>query len=101
LALGINIEGEKELLSLWIAETESSKFWLFVFNDIKNRGVHDCFIACVDGVKGLPEAIKTVYPDTQIQLCIITNCVILSNTYRGKTARLSPGICGLFMVLLL
>ena len=71
LALGINLEGEKELLGLWLAETEGSKFWLSVFNEIKNRGVQDCFIACVDGLKGLPEAIEAVYPDTQVQLCIV------------------------------
>ena len=71
LALGINLEGEKELLGLWIAETEGSKFWLTVFNELKNRGVQDCFIACVDGLKGLPEAIETVYPHTQVQLCIV------------------------------
>ncbi len=71
LALGINLEGEKELLGLWIAETEGSKFWLSVFNEIKNRGVQDCFIACVDGLRGLPEAIETVFPATQVQLCIV------------------------------
>jgi transposase-like protein len=71
LALGINLEGEKELLGLWIAETEGSKFWLTVFNELKGRGVQDCFIACVDGLKGLPEAIETVYPHTQVQLCIV------------------------------
>jgi transposase-like protein len=71
LALGINLEGEKELLGLWIAETEGSKFWLSVFNELKTRGVQDCFIACVDGLKGLPEAIETVFPHTQVQLCIV------------------------------
>lgn len=71
LALGINLEGEKELLGLWIAETEGSKFWLSVFNEIKTRGVQDCFIACVDGLKGLPEAIEAVFPATQVQLCIV------------------------------
>ena len=71
LALGINLEGEKELLGLWLAETEGSKFWLTVFNELKSRGLQDCFIACVDGLKGLPEAIETVYPHTQVQLCIV------------------------------
>jgi len=71
LALGINLEGEKELLGLWIAETEGSKFWHAVFNELKNRGVQDCFVACVDGLKGLPEAIEAVYPHTQVQLCIV------------------------------
>jgi putative transposase len=71
LALGINIEGEKELLGLWVAQTEGSKFWLTVFNELNNRGVCDCFIACVDGLKGLPEAIEAVFPRTQVQLCIV------------------------------
>ena len=71
LALGINREGEKELLGLWVAQTEGSKFWLTVFNERKSRGVCDCFIACVDGLKGLPEAIEAVFPTTQVQLCIV------------------------------
>lgn len=71
LALGINLQGEKELLGLWLAETEGAKFWLSVFNELKTRGVEDCFIACVDGLKGLPEAIETVYPHTRVQLCIV------------------------------
>lgn len=71
LALGINLEGEKELLGLWMSENEGAKFWLSVFNDLKNRGVEDCFIACVDGLKGLPEAIEAVFPQTQVQLCIV------------------------------
>jgi len=71
LALGINLEGEKELLGLWIAETEGSKFWLTVFNELKSRGVQDCFIACVDGLSGLPEAIEAVFAHTQVQLCIV------------------------------
>jgi len=71
LALGINLDGEKELLGLWMAETEGAKFWLSVFNELKNRGLEDCFVACVDGLKGLPEAIETVFPQTQVQLCIV------------------------------
>lgn len=71
LALGINLEGEKELLGLWMAETEGAKFWLSVFNELKSRGVDDCFVACVDGLKGLPEAIEAAYPRTQVQLCIV------------------------------
>lgn len=71
LALGINLEGEKELLGLWVAQAEGSKFWLTVFSELKNRGVCDCFIACVDGLKGLPEAIEAVFPRTQVQLCIV------------------------------
>ena len=68
LALGINLQGEKELLGLWMAETEGASFWLSVFNELKTRGVEDCFIACVDGLKGLPEAIESVYPHTRLQL---------------------------------
>ncbi|QFY42418.1 IS256 family transposase [Candidatus Methylospira mobilis] len=71
LALGLNLSGEKELLGIWIAQTEGAKFWLQVVTELKNRGVQDIFIACVDGLKGFPEAIEAVYPKTAIQLCIV------------------------------
>ncbi len=71
LALAINTEGHKELLGMWMAENERAKFWLSVLTELKNRGVQDILIACVDGLKGFPEAINSVYPQTQIQLCII------------------------------
>ncbi len=71
LALGINMEGKKELLGLWIAKTEGAKFWLKIVTDLKNRGVEDVFIACVDGLKGFPEAINSVFPKTEVQLCIV------------------------------
>ena len=71
LALGINTEGRKELLGLWIAKNEGAKFWLSVMNELKNRGVNDIFIACCDGLKGFPEAIETVFPKTKVQLCIV------------------------------
>jgi len=71
LALGVNLEGRKELLGMWISENEGAKFWLSVLTELQNRGVNDILIACVDGLKGFPEAINTVYPDTHIQLCIV------------------------------
>ena len=71
LALAIDCEGKKELLGLWISENEGSKFWLSVLTELNNRGVKDIFIACVDGLTGFPDAIKTVYPKTQVQLCIV------------------------------
>ena len=71
LALGINLEGHKELLGLWIAENEGAKFWLGVLTELQQRGVEDILIACVDGLKGFPDAINTVYPKTQVQLCIV------------------------------
>ena len=71
LAVGVNMDGLKEVLGMWIAETEGAKFWLQVVTELKNRGVKDIFIACVDGLKGFPEAIETVFPDTQVQLCIV------------------------------
>ena len=71
LALGINIAGEKEILGLWIAQTEGAKFWLQVVTELKNRGVADIFIACVDGLEGFPEAIEAVYPQTAVQLCVV------------------------------
>lgn len=71
LALGVNLEGHKELLGMWISENEGAKFWLSVLTEIQNRGVKDILIACVDGLKGFPEAIQAVFPNTQIQLCIV------------------------------
>lgn len=71
LALGVNMEGQKELLGMWLSETEGAKFWLNVLTELQNRGVKDILIACVDGLKGFPDAINTVFPETQIQLCIV------------------------------
>lgn len=73
VVLGINFEGNKELLGLWIGpgESEGAKFWLKVLTDLKNRGLQDVFIACCDGLKGFPQAIEAVYPNTQVQLCIV------------------------------
>ena len=71
LALGVDMEGHKQLLGLWLAETEGAKFWLSVLTELKNRGVSDILIACVDGLKGFPEAIASEYPDTKVQLCIV------------------------------
>jgi len=71
LALGVNMEGHKDLLGMWIANNEGAKFWLNVVTELKNRGVKDIYIACVDGLKGFPEAIQTVFPETQVQLCIV------------------------------
>lgn len=71
LALGVNLEGHKELLGMWLSENEGAKFWLGVLTELQNRGVKDILIACVDGLKGFPDAIQAVYPQTQIQLCIV------------------------------
>jgi len=71
LALAINCQGHKELLGLWIAETEGSKFWLSVLTELNQRGVKDILIACIDGLTGFPEAINSVFPKTNIQLCIV------------------------------
>ena len=71
LALGVNLEGRKELLGMWISENEGAKFWLNVLTELKNRGVNDILIACVDGLKGFPDAINAVFPETNIQLCIV------------------------------
>jgi putative transposase len=71
LAIGVTMSGLKEVLGLWIAQTEGAKFWLQVVTELKNRGVTDIFIACVDGLKGFPEAIESVFPQTEVQLCIV------------------------------
>ena len=71
LALGINMEGHKELLGMWMAENEGAKFWLNVLTELHNRGIQDILIACIDGLNGFPEVINTVFPQTRIQLCIV------------------------------
>jgi putative transposase len=83
LALGINMAGEKEILGLWIAQAEGAKFWLQVVTELKNRGVADIFIACVDGLKGFPEAIEVVYPQTAVA------------TVRGAHGAPQLELCGL------
>ena len=71
LAVGVGVEGKKEVLGMWLEETEGAKFWLKVITELKNRGVEDILIACVDGLKGFPEAIATVFPKTIVQTCIV------------------------------
>lgn len=71
VALGVNVEGEKEVLGLWVADTEGAKFWLQVLTELRNRGVEDVLFFCVDGLKGFDEAIEAVYPQALVQLCIV------------------------------
>jgi len=71
LALGVNLDGHKELLGLWIGEKEGSKFWLSILTELRNRGVRDILIACVDGLTGFPDAIQSEFPKTEVQLCIV------------------------------
>lgn len=71
LAIGVNMDGIKEVLGMWISKTEGAKFWLSVVTELKNRGVESIYIACVDGLKGFPEAINSVFPKTIVQLCIV------------------------------
>jgi putative transposase len=71
IAVGVRLDGYKDVLGLWTAETEGSKFWLMVITELANRGVKDIFIVCVDGLKGFPDAIEAVFPKSQVQLCIV------------------------------
>jgi transposase-like protein len=71
VAIGVNLEGHKELLGLWLAESEGAKFWLACLTDLKNRGLRDIFVACIDGLSGFAEAIHAAYPQTSVQLCIV------------------------------
>lgn len=71
VAIGVNLSGKKECLGLWVSENEGAKFWLAVLTELKNRGLEDIFITCVDGLKGFPEAIEAVYPQTMTQTCIV------------------------------
>ena len=87
LALGINMEGHKELLGLWLAETEGAKYWLSVLTELKNRGLEDILIACVDGLKGFPDAIAVEYPQTKVQLCIVH---MVRNSLRYVSWKVQP-----------
>ena len=71
VALGVNLEGRKELLGLWLSESEGAKFWLSCLTDLKNRGLRDIFVVCIDGLSGFAEAVHTAYPQTSVQLCIV------------------------------
>lgn len=71
IALGVNLDGQKEVLGMWLGAQEGARFWLGILTELKNRGVEDLFIACVDGLKGFPEAIEAEYPKTKVQLCIV------------------------------
>jgi len=71
VALGINLEGKKELLGLWLGENEGAKFWLSCLTDLQSRGLRDIFVACVDGLTGFPEAIRAAYPQAKVQLCLV------------------------------
>ena len=71
VALGVNMQGHKELLGLWLSETEGAKFWLSCLTDLKNRGLKGVFIACIDGLSGFAEAIHTTYPEAKVQLCVV------------------------------
>ncbi len=71
VALGVNLEGKKELLGLWLGENEGVKFWLSCLTDLKNRGLDDIFVVCIDGLSGFAEAVHAAYPETSVQLCIV------------------------------
>jgi putative transposase len=71
VALGINLDGKKDVLGLWTSAAEGAKFWLNVLTELRNRGVRDIYLVCVDGLKGFPQAIESIYPKAQVQLCIV------------------------------
>ena len=71
LALGVTVEGERDVLGMWFQETEGAKFWMQVLNELKQRGVSDILLCCVDGLTGFPEAIEAIYPQTVVQTCVV------------------------------
>lgn len=91
VVLGVNMEGNKDILGIWVGESESSKFWMGVLNDLKTRGVKDIFLCCVDGLKGFSEAIAAVYPQSQVQRCIVhqirASCKYISYKHLKEFAR--------------
>lgn len=89
VVLGVNIKGEKEVLGLWLAENEGAKFWLAVLAELRQRGVQDIYIACMDGLKGLPEAVTATFPQTLTQLCIVH---LVRASLRYVTAKDAPAV---------
>ncbi len=88
VVIGVNMQGNKEVLGLWAGQAEGAKFWLQVLTELKNRGVADVFIACVDGLKGFPESIATVFPEAQVQLLhCAPGASIAELFFRGNSAR--------------
>src|SRR6476661_8919134 len=71
LALGVTVEGERDVLGIWFQETEGAKFWMQVLSELKQRGLADILFCCVDGLKGFPEAIEAIYPNTVVQTCVV------------------------------
>jgi len=90
-AIGINMQGKKEVLGLWISEKEGAKFWLGIITELSNRGIKDILIACIDGLKGFPEAINSVFPQTRIQLCIVH---MVRNSTKHVSWKERKRICG-------
>ena len=90
--LALNSEGRKELLGMYISKSEGANFWLGVLTDLQNRGVQDILIACVDGLKGFPDAIASVFPETTVQLCIVTRYATRSSMWPARTRKSSCGI---------
>ncbi len=90
MALGVDMEGQKEWLGMWMSQSEGATFWLSVFTELQNRGVKDIFIACMDELIGLPEAVETLYPHTRVQLCRVhmvrTSLKYVSYKHRKEVA---------------
>ena len=83
LALGVSVEGERDVLGMWFQETEGAKFWMQVLSELKQRGVSDILLCCVDGLRGFPEAIEAIYPATTVQTCIVHLIRQAPRTCRG------------------
>lgn len=90
IALGVRADGAKEVLGLWLEQNEGAKFWLWVMNELRNRGVEDILLAVVDGLKGFPDVITAGFPDAIVQTCMFTCCATRWNSSPGRTARTSP-----------
>jgi putative transposase len=86
LALGVTVDGDRDVLGMWFQETEGAKFWMQVLSDLKQRGVRDILICCVDGLKGFPEAIEAIFPKTTVQTCIV-HLIRLSLKYVPRRER--------------
>ena len=95
-AMGITLEGKRDILGIWIGEHEGARFWLGVFTELQQRGIKDIFITCIDGLKGVPAAIRSIFPKTEVQLCIVH--MIRNSMKHVASSRLKEFLCDLKLV---
>jgi putative transposase len=94
VAMGVNLDGQRDVLGMWVGPSggEGAKFWMAVLTELRNRGVADVFIACCDGLKGLPDAIRGIWPDAEVQLCVVHYADVVIMPIGGQKSLQNAGV---------